>query len=1075
MSRPILHNDSPEISTTPQDASSQGIQAIENAIAPLDSATSPHVDKNKAASFPQARRGSGRVALTDKGINQHLQLLPKHRKELKASCISANIIAASFYSVEGDRAVDLLTSEAIGNLGGWAQQYSTGPVIKLRRRYQNVKAGGWWVSGLDPLNDWSPMEWGQLKPDIPRTGWEKAASGEWKSTDKIIKYEAPAKVSPRAIFLAGAVDWAEVQGNAETAIVIGEGAKKAGAMLTAGYAAIALPGVNSGYRSRDKLGNPITPHLIPEIEKMVANGRTVYLAFDQDEKLKTQQKVASALSRFGRLLQEKGCKVKVVRWSPSAGKGADDLIANHGVDTFHQAIKDALTLEEFEIWQVLDNRLAIAPSIRLKAHDLTVLSPESLPDSGIIAIASAKGTGKTKLIGGIIADQDKALLAGHRISLMRNLSERCGVNYRGDLDKQGGRFFNGDAYTLRVGTCVDSLLAFNPKDFAGCDLVLDEVVQVLRHLLTSKTCNKDGMRPVLLARFRELVQVARRVIIADADLDSKAIAYIQQLRGDSGQAFLIRNDYQAPGYPVRFIEAPDASAITGELLKDIQAGKRIYIATDSKRASKRIAQIIDGLPQEVSYILINSDTSGGEVERDFMEDPDQDLAANGWQVAIASPSAGTGLSQEMPYFDGVYGIFYGGSIPDADMSQGLIRVRQPVPRTVWCAKHGSAFSKVGRESSALKLLNLLKQKTDANTRLIQSSLTEAGAATVTGYDWANDPHVNYWSKLEAERNRSMWNLRTALKVRLMHEGHQLTVTELGSDSTAKDLLKRAREDLKIEHCLAVEVAENLTPAEAKALAQLDGIDEKQRLALEKWNIAEFYCLPVDEVDADLVLWDNDGRRRGQLTNLENFLNEDVAINSDVRSLERQVKWQAGITPWDLHSAALKRVVRNELKLAQYLDPSKVWDSASLEDFKAIALKFAPQIKAALNFSVKEDMAPAQILNQLLEQMGVECHGKQQRRDGARVRSYQIDSYSWRLNQEVLARRKARRERLAEDVTPSLSNNFNQRGVTPLEAPEIENRCNLAPAPIASNVTQPSLLLPNLRDDYYDPSAWEAIA
>lgn len=43
-------------------------------------------------------------------------------------------------------------------------------------------------------------------------------------------------------------------------------------------------------------------------------------------------------------------------------------------------------------------------------------------------------------------------------------------------------------------------------------LVIDEVVQVLRHLLTSSTCRKDGKLPALLTRLRQLVQIARRVI-----------------------------------------------------------------------------------------------------------------------------------------------------------------------------------------------------------------------------------------------------------------------------------------------------------------------------------------------------------------------------------------------------------------------------------------------------------------------------------------------------------------------------------------------------------------------------------
>ena len=987
-------------------------------------------------------------------------------EEWRDSCVSDAIISANVRYVEGDEALDLLTQQAIESMGGWAAQYATGKVVNLRKRYEHVEAGGWWVSGLDPLNDWAPMEWGQFKPLAPRLSY--------KNSDKTIKYETLPGVEARAIFLDGATDWRQIQADIAAPRIWGEGAKKAGAALTAGYAAIALPGVYSGYRSKDALGNPIAPYLIPEAVAMAQPGSVHYLAFDQDDKPETRRKVAIALSRFGLLLKAEGCEVRVVQWSAAKGKGIDDLIAAEGAEAFHQAVNSALTLEEWQLWQALDNKLTIKAAIQLKTHDLTVLSPESVPDTGIIAIASPKATGKTNLIGGLIAGKDKALLAGHRISLMRNLSERCGVNYRGDLDKQGGRFMAGDAYTLRVGTCVDSLLAIDPGSFAGCDLVLDEVVQVLRHLLTSSTCNKDGKRPVLLGRFAELLQAARRVILADADLDNKAINYIQQLRGDAARPFLIRNDYKAPGYAVRFIESADASAITGELLRDLQAGKRVFIVTDSKGASKRLDRVIGVLKRDIPRLLINSETSGGAVERGFMENPDRHLTTISLQAVIASPSAGTGISIEGNHSDKVYGIFYGGSITDADMSQALMRVRPNIPRVVWCAKHGNAFSKVGRDSSALKLRNMLKQKTDANTHLIRFSLTEMTREGISGYDWANDPHVGYWAEIEAERNRSMWNLRTALKVRLMHEGHQLEVVELEKDGQVRDLLRAAREELKAGHAIAVEAAANLTPAEAKALADIDGLDEAQRLALEKWNLAEFYCIPVDQVEGDLVLWDNEGRRRGQLLNLESFLHPDTAIAADVRSLDKQMKWGKGVTPWDLNNASLKRMVRDELRLDEYLEPGKSWDSASLQGLKETALKFSAQIKAALNFSVKDDMPAAQILNQLLEQMGIECKGKQQRTEGVRLRTYKVDDANWQVCNEVVDRRKARRERLDaenEPVTPPLSIVNQLGGCDTLKAPEIATSALLPAHPATSPPSISTYPDKPLDDGYYNQAAW----
>ena len=331
------------------------------------------------------------------------------------------------------------------------------------------------------------MDWGQFKPVTPRTSW--------RDPDKVIKYEAPAKQSTRALFLT--VSWADGLRIAERyqrgdayqqrlkaaihkaypdatglshaqtlalsldrlssppstdfdidtpvdihidkgfwswwlsdptlPVLITEGAKKAGAALSAGHPAIALPGVYNGYRSKDRLGNPITPSLIPDIEAITEPKRPILLAFDQDDKPQTRHHVSIAIARFGQLLIQTDCQVNIVRWSPEDGKGIDDLIANHSADAFHEAIKTALTFEEWQLWQALDNRLTIGSSLGLKAQTLKVVTPETFPEHGIIAIAAAKGTGKTNLINALVANQSKVLLAGHRISLMRNLCDRCGI------------------------------------------------------------------------------------------------------------------------------------------------------------------------------------------------------------------------------------------------------------------------------------------------------------------------------------------------------------------------------------------------------------------------------------------------------------------------------------------------------------------------------------------------------------------------------------------------------------------------------------------------------------------------
>jgi len=205
---------------------------------------------------------------------------------------------------------------------------------------------------------------------------------------------------------------------------------------------------------------------------------------------------------------------------------------SQGTTAWETAYHEALSLEHWQIWQRLAGRLTYPTNLRLNAQDLSQLNLDNLPKTGILAIASSKGTGKTKLIAQTIQTSQKVLAGGHRVALMQNLCARLQLDYRSDLDKVNGQFINGSAYALRVGFCVDALLAIQPDQFAGCVLVLDEVVQVLRHLLASSTCAKDGKRPALLARFRQIVSAAKQVIIADADLDNASIHYIQTLRGE---------------------------------------------------------------------------------------------------------------------------------------------------------------------------------------------------------------------------------------------------------------------------------------------------------------------------------------------------------------------------------------------------------------------------------------------------------------------------------------------------------------------------------------------------------------
>ena len=124
------------------------------------------------------------------------------------------------------------------------------------------------ISGLDPLNDWLPMDWERMKPDCPRLEWDKTTN---EQTQKPVKYESPPKTPNRVAYLRVPLHiwklvalrydvpmpehiivtsegealgfWAWVMAHPKIPVCLTEGEKKAACLLTLGYVAIALPGI----------------------------------------------------------------------------------------------------------------------------------------------------------------------------------------------------------------------------------------------------------------------------------------------------------------------------------------------------------------------------------------------------------------------------------------------------------------------------------------------------------------------------------------------------------------------------------------------------------------------------------------------------------------------------------------------------------------------------------------------------------------------------------------------------------------------------------------------------------------
>jgi hypothetical protein len=936
-------------------------------------------------------------------------IAPAHWQEWLDSGIHPDLIRANLRSIDGSVTYEYLC------YADRIQRTNSGRLAThILRRYAHTEAGGWWCAGIDPLadslNPGETMQWGCFKPDRPRVDPQRG---------KTIKYEHPLKVATRAFFLqvpGQPTFWADRLADPSEPLILVEGAKKAAALLSRGYAAIALPGVFNGRRvTRDEWGKVYSESLIPELAAFAAAGRPIYFCFDHDPKPTTQRQVNLAIATTGKLLADAGCDVRVITL-PGPEKGVDDFLMALGKRRKHNPIKrdrafqhryrEALPLASWQWQWRKQSELTYVPTQTVTQK---VFQPSRLPKDGILVLASPKGTGKTKAIVKLVKGQSRVVALGHRISLMRNLCDRMGLDYRSDLDEFRGQAINGSGITHRVGLCVDSLGRINPEEFAGGVVVIDEFMQVLRHLLLSNTCNQNGKRPALLARLGQVIQAAKLVILADADAADIGIDYIRSLRGqdDDGNpppVHLILNDYKPQGFPVRFLAAKQDDAIVAEILADLKAGRKLFIATDSLNSSEALKQLIDQA-ETTNGLIINSKTSSEPAQRDFITNPNQECHKYDW--ILSTPSLSTGVSIEVDHFEKVYGLFYGVNT-DADAAQALNRVRGNVPRTVWSAKQGKNFSALSRSTLPRAIAQVLKHKSDLTAQVIRASLACPDLALPELFDavWQQNPHIGLFTQLVASTNQSLWQLREGLLARLQFEGNQVEVIEPeGSDNSP---MKEARAQVKQAHFEAVARAEILSPPELEKLERQEAVGPEDQLNIEKTQAADF--LALDDVTPEDVEFCT--QYRSAIVQLEILLSgQDLALHRDLDALTRQTQWGQGFLPFDQPFYELKRFVRDRLGLLPFLDPAAVWHDSDLEALGAMVRGHRADVQKILGFTVPENDKHATngwIFQMLCQQLGLKVRSQRRGARGAQERYYSLEPEQFCRVMAVVDRRKVRR-------------------------------------------------------------------
>ncbi|MFM7572008.1 MAG: plasmid replication protein, CyRepA1 family, partial [Snowella sp.] len=542
-------------------------------------------------------------------------------------------------------------------------------------RYEHIEAGGWWCSGIDLLTGELDL-WGCFKPDSPRTHPQKG---------KIIKYEHPPqtttglfalrvplqlweRIAERAGIAIAETNidpeqpdlgfWQWLMNNPQVPLCITEGAKKAGALLSAGYAALALPGVHNGYRTpKDETGKRIGhSHLIPPLKKLAQPQREIYIAFDQDSKPKAVESVNSAIKRLGYLFQKADCKVKIITWDNQFGKGVDDFIAEKGQEFFTEAYQTALP---FDIWKAQGLSQLTYPA-DLEVHARYLPNLEIAENAQLVGIKSAKGTGKTQFIQTLVAQalakHQPVLVIGHRVRLVEELCVRFGLPYITEVRE------HPLDQVLGYGLCVDSLhpnsqAKFDPEQWSDSLVIMDEVEQVLWHTLNSDTCRHQ--RVSILKSLKSLLQNVLggggRVVVADADLSDISLDYLMALSGIPLNPFIIQNQWkpqEKEAWTVYHYPENDPKRLVKNLVKHIKEGGKPFVCLSAQKISSswgtlNLESYLKNQFPDTKILRIDAESLAEPSHPAYgcMANLDQVLA--NYDVVLASPSIETGVSIDL--------------------------------------------------------------------------------------------------------------------------------------------------------------------------------------------------------------------------------------------------------------------------------------------------------------------------------------------------------------------------------------------------------------------------------------------
>jgi hypothetical protein len=606
------------------------------------------------------------------------------------------------------------------------------------------------------------------------------------------------------------------------------------------------------------------------------------------------------------------------------------------------------------------------------------------------------------------------------------------------------------------------------------DLPINFVRKILpipiKPFIVTNDYSGDDTRWIVDFRTGSRGDTIREIVEAIASGKHLAITTDSQREAEALEKLILKQ------YPDKFCPFLDAK---GNITQDAQFSRKAekvikvtrykkspFVRIDPKTKKAKEAKKV----KKALIVRIDRTTTESKAGKEFVQKPNEQILYWKPQVLIYTPSMGVGVSIDeetqrwygkwkitIPYFDAVYGLFFGVLEP-SQCRQQLSRVRANVPRIVYCKESNRALE----GCSSFFPVEVNRQTLKYN----QSALTSLDIAIgIAGYEaddeaireamlqqlndawdknsrcWT-DPSVILAAEFKARENYSKWNLANLLREELEDEGHKVNSIK-GIKTDEVEVMSENKEEKKLEEATLISQSPTMSDVEeAKKILNKLGKTKEQELSAQKTLLQDE--LPGVELTPEFI-------KKAVIDDYRRWLNQHRLFwyyqNTEAVKQKDTDNWLSNLRKF-AEGTPFMRDIRSYSPKVEALKKSGIFEFVSLQDYDRIyqgntpeakaflkrCLKHKHDIQTALNILVTKKSSPIKLASRILSKIGLGlekltrsnsdsryCLSADLVNDPDRANVLEAFELRWQMSQDEIAQKMAEKEAQTQShksATPS---------------------------------------------------------